>query len=304
MRKAITGCLLLLGTLSVVQAQPLFQESFDTSAVLPAGWEVWNRAPFPIYPQANWTVRDSNIVPPGTAGLYKTKSHSGLHAVGVSWWASMDTTAGTATIADAWLITPPIAGIRSGDGVRFWATGGTPNFSDTLQVLVGVDSIPSNALDTIAWAAPSVFGLFAEYVLPFPPELTGMQARVGFRYNMNCTTSGFYVHVDDVSIDQVTSVAEHGRVVPASFGLDPNYPNPFNGVTRIGFRVPAGAGGEGVRLAVYDLLGREVAVLVDAPLAPGSYAMPFDAAGLASGIYLARLQAGGHVETRRMILMK
>jgi hypothetical protein len=112
-----------------------------------------------------------------------------------------------------------------------------------------------------------------------------------------------------------TGVENEGRGIPAVSSLLQNYPNPFNAGTVIGYRVQparrtesskAGAGtGVGVvRLAVYDLLGREVAVLVDEKKAPGNYEVQFNASGLASGIYFYRLTAEGFIQTRKMQLLK
>jgi hypothetical protein len=105
--------------------------------------------------------------------------------------------------------------------------------------------------------------------------------------------------------------------MPAGFVLSQNYPNPFNPATTIGFRVPSigslkpestvralepGAGH--VKLAVYDIMGREVVVLVDEKKEPGSYTVSFDADGLASGVYLYKLQAGRFMETRKAVLLR
>jgi hypothetical protein len=96
--------------------------------------------------------------------------------------------------------------------------------------------------------------------------------------------------------------------LPEEVELFQNYPNPFNPFTIIEYNV-AGAGGSGLgarntRLVVYDLLGREVAVLVNERKAPGSYEVPFDARGLPSGVYYYRLMAGTYVRTRAMMLVK
>jgi len=91
-----------------------------------------------------------------------------------------------------------------------------------------------------------------------------------------------------------TGIEDLQQGVPASFTLAQNFPNPFNPSTTIGFDVPSGKEGSGgassrVRLAVYDLLGREVAVLEDGQKSPGHYEVRFDASGLASGVYLCRM---------------
>jgi len=99
----------------------------------------------------------------------------------------------------------------------------------------------------------------------------------------------------------VTGVAGEMSAVPALFSLDQNYPNPFNGMSEFGFRIPEYSD---VKLQVFDLLGVEVATLIDERKAPGEYRLRFDAGGLASGTYLYRLTAGKYVETKKMVLMK
>jgi hypothetical protein len=89
--------------------------------------------------------------------------------------------------------------------------------------------------------------------------------------------------------------------VPEQFVLEANYPNPFNLQTTIGFALPQTSA---VRLVVYDVLGREVARLVEGTLSAGRHEVVFDASGLPTGVYLYRLQADGFVQTRRMLLVK
>jgi hypothetical protein len=85
------------------------------------------------------------------------------------------------------------------------------------------------------------------------------------------------------------------------FALSQNYPNPFNPSTVIRFSLPSS---HVTRLTVYDVLGREVAVLVDGVLAQGSHSVNFDASAFTSGVYLYKLEAGGMVLTKRMTLIK
>lgn len=89
--------------------------------------------------------------------------------------------------------------------------------------------------------------------------------------------------------------------LPTEFSLADNYPNPFNPTTTIQYSLPSA---EHVSLIVFDMLGREVRVLVDAVQATGTHTIAFDAAGLPSGPYLYRLQAGHFVATKQMVLIK
>jgi aminopeptidase N len=96
-------------------------------------------------------------------------------------------------------------------------------------------------------------------------------------------------------------VGVRGWERPASSDLLQNFPNPFNSATVIWYELRAVSE---VRLVVYDLLGREVATLVNEARAPGTYAATFDAGSLSSGIYFYRLTADGYMKTRTMVLMK
>jgi hypothetical protein len=93
--------------------------------------------------------------------------------------------------------------------------------------------------------------------------------------------------------------------VPNQFHLYQNYPNPFNPVTKIKFSIPQGTGKEqSVNLKIYDILGREVAVLINQEMRPGSYLVEWNAINFASGIYFYRLEAGQFAETKKMVLVK
>ncbi|MEO8230753.1 MAG: T9SS type A sorting domain-containing protein, partial [Ignavibacteriota bacterium] len=89
--------------------------------------------------------------------------------------------------------------------------------------------------------------------------------------------------------------------LPEEYLLSQNYPNPFNPSTKISWQSPVGSHQS---LKVYDILGNEVATLVDEYKPAGSYEVEFDASRLTSGIYFYRLQAGSFVETKKMILLK
>jgi uncharacterized lipoprotein YddW (UPF0748 family) len=99
---------------------------------------------------------------------------------------------------------------------------------------------------------------------------------------------------------QVSGIAQEDGA-PSTYALAQNYPNPFNPVTNITFAIPQTVR---VRLAVFDLLGREVASLVDSELPPGAYTVQWDGSTAASGMYLCRMQAGDFVRINRMLLLR
>ena len=99
-----------------------------------------------------------------------------------------------------------------------------------------------------------------------------------------------------------------GNRIPSKFSLYQNYPNPFNPSTVIHFdltSLPLSFGeGLGVRLIIIDVLGKEIAVLVNEKLSPGSYEINWDALNVPAGIYFYRLQTEGFTETKKLILLK
>jgi hypothetical protein len=95
--------------------------------------------------------------------------------------------------------------------------------------------------------------------------------------------------------------AGNDEKVPSEFVLNQNYPNPFNPGTVISWHL---SNGGSVSLKIYDVLGNEVATLVDEYKPEGSYKVNFDASNLPSGIYLAKLNEGNSVQTIKMSLVK
>jgi hypothetical protein len=98
-----------------------------------------------------------------------------------------------------------------------------------------------------------------------------------------------------------SSVWGQSEEVPRQSGLAQNYPNPFNPSTTIKFELLKTAG---VKLSVFDILGREVSVLVNERKDAGVHEVKFDGSNLASGVYFYRLQAGDFVQTKRLLLLK
>lgn len=118
-------------------------------------------------------------------------------------------------------------------------------------------------------------------------------------------SSGFLA--DTIFVGPVTGVEEKpNELLPGAYELEQNYPNPFNPTTRIHFSLPKRSA---VRLTLYDLLGREVATLIDDVRPAGNHVIEwngFDARGerVSSGIYFYRIETDGFVQTRKLTLLK
>jgi hypothetical protein len=112
-------------------------------------------------------------------------------------------------------------------------------------------------------------------------------------YNLASGTNFWFCHP--------MGITNSGNTVPTSYSLSQNYPNPFNPATVISFGIPkAGI----VKLAVYDILGRTVATLVDEYKQAGNYKTDFDGTNLASGVYFYKLESGDFTANKKMLLVK
>jgi len=110
------------------------------------------------------------------------------------------------------------------------------------------------------------------------------------------------VLMDSITVPvQPLAVDDEGRIVPSTFALMQNYPNPFNPVTSIQYSVPST---QFVTIKIYDLIGREVKILVREIKHIGTYNVTFDASNLPSGIYLYSLTTESHKQTKKMLLIR
>jgi photosystem II stability/assembly factor-like uncharacterized protein len=125
------------------------------------------------------------------------------------------------------------------------------------------------------------------------------------------TSAGEVLRYQSPTLTSVRQSSHSGS--PEGYALYQNFPNPFNPTTEISYELaeisgqspdPRGLEGSAVSLKVFDMLGREVALVVNTREAPGRHTVTFDGTGLASGVYLYRLSAAGFVQTRKMIIVR
>ena len=104
-----------------------------------------------------------------------------------------------------------------------------------------------------------------------------------------------------VNITPTTGVITPVSNIPGKFSLSQNYPKPFNPTTNINYSIPKSGF---VNLKVFDVLGREVATLVNGTKVAGNYTVDFDGSGLSSGVYFYRIEAGDFISMKKMMLTK
>ncbi|MCH8874350.1 T9SS type A sorting domain-containing protein [candidate division KSB1 bacterium] len=122
-----------------------------------------------------------------------------------------------------------------------------------------------------------------------------------FTFNFDISSESTFFWSDTNVSFVIVGIENEINIIPEAYSLNQNYPNPFNPTTQIQFSLPQDSD---IRLAVFDLLGREVQVLAEGRYTAGTYSVAFDGTNLASGVYLYQLQAGTQRLTGEMILMK
>ena len=186
---------------------------------------------------------------------------------------------------------PDIAGIRGANSHRFafffWGAS-----SDSLKYFsvnsAGTFSVFSDKMNTVALTTGSYGPAVGTRFVPGDScfALYSASGPSGVFSAFGC--SGALTNIGNTEL-------------PVSFELKQNYPNPFNPVTTIGYKI---AKSGNVKLSVFDVTGREVAVLVNDVKPAGAYSISFNATNLSSGIYFYKLSANGFSDVKRMILVK
>ncbi len=185
------------------------------------------------------------------------------------------------------------------DGYFSYSTDGGENWTDP-------EKFTPDGPPLLDWRYPSI----APIIAPNPPDddvytvhivvqgdtLPGSTVQVAAPMIVGVTAKYYHFSTDIV----IVGVDDDGNVVN-NFNLEQNYPNPFNPSTQIKYTL---AEQSNVTLKVYDVLGNEVANLVNKNQNAGSYNVNFDASGLASGLYIYKLSAGNFTSSKKMLLLK
>jgi len=174
---------------------------------------------------------------------------------------------------------------------------------DDLSIACGYEMVASLSVETTSYTDTDVLpdSAYFYYIEGVgQPQPVDPRAITGTPYGLPLRSSRYLTQTYTPVVLQ-TNTAVDDEAVPERFALEGNYPNPFNPATRIRYALPHRAP---VRLVVYDVRGRLVAVLLEADQAAGWHEVTFEAGALSSGVYFYRLEAGAFRQVRSMLLVK
>ncbi len=271
-------------------------ESFEGSVFPPSGWTKVNVA----NGSTGWEKHTSGESPvPGFNYGSITVPPGGGNAV-----AFCNYLTGGTNNNDEWLITPQIINVQSNDSLIFWLRkyGG---FTDHMDIKISTTSpAPAAMTVTVALLAfSSSDSGWINYKYKIGTLVSpGSNIYIGFRQWVSSTTNaGASFSLDLVHVTEPVGIKQVDRNLPSSYILYQNYPNPFNPESVITYEVPIYGF---VKVIVYDLLGKEIKVLVNEFEKAGRYDVPFNASELPSGIYFYKLSSGSYTESKKMILLR
>ena len=186
--------------------------------------------------------------------------------------------------------------IFGASSVGMWIFG--DNSRNELDFVFGSSPEKLVPIDTIDWYGYKYIGMWRDN----SDASTDVFKGFAIRHLQTSLFDSGGIYVDDIQVNgNVTGLHHDTMMHPASFGLFQNYPNPFNPKTVIDYQIPIAGN---VTLKIYDVLGREVATLVDGRQNAGNYAVSFDAGNLPSGIYFYRIIAGSFSSVRKLSVVK
>jgi hypothetical protein len=276
MKKLYTVLVLLMVSVSFVNAQPAFEQRSLEEALNPDG--TLKRGVQGSFKVEGYTMRTGKNGEPifepqtqhtasGTWSSLGTGSQNGVSGVGVGALA--------------------VVGNEVFVGGAFTSAGGVSarnvaRFNTLTNTWSSLGTGSSNGVNSDVYALAVVGN--EVFVGGSFTEAGGVSANYVARWNSGTSR-----------VEQLSPTA------PKTFLLEQNYPNPFNPSTTIRYQLPVASE---VKLEVYDVLGKKIATLVNERQSAGSYQVVWNASGLSSGTYFYRLQAGTFVETKKMIMVK
>lgn len=190
-----------------------------------------------------------------------------------------------------WRITPPVEFDDGTVTLSNWPLDLDLSYSNDTLLTAGTDGLPLGDLNWFPDAKADYMANRDTYIAALQDSMTNAT----FVYTPGDSESAY------ITAENLPVSIESNSSIPGKFNLSNNYPNPFNPTTKISFTLPSASD---VKLTVYNVLGQQVAELVNQRMTAGTYTVNFDASNLASGMYLYRIEAGSFTKNKKMMLIK
>lgn len=193
---------------------------------------------------------------------------------------------------------------------NIYRTTATPpyNTQNTRPIMAVVDTLNVTLNPGYYWLQFTFLGSLASG--PWAPPRTILNTPVTGNGKQKLAGTGWANAVDGTNGQglpfviygtQLVAINNNNTGIPSSYSLKQNYPNPFNPATNVSFDVPKASQ---VKISVYDVMGKEVDVVVNKQMEAGSYSFTYDASKLSTGLYFYTLTSGDYKETKKMMLIK
>lgn len=230
-----------------------------------------------------------------------------VKSAGAQTWAGTTVTAVVGIVQTGFSSKIPFTASETKMNVRVWSPdAGIPVRLKVEDYTDPTKSVETEAMTTVAsdWET-----LTFDFTVPTNPPTAALnlsynynKASIFFNFGTDGATAGEKTYYfDDVKFGAVTSVKETQSALPTAYSLGQNYPNPFNPSTLISYSIPQNSF---VTLKVYDVIGKEVATLVNQSQSAGKYEVRFDASNLSNGVYMYSIKTDNFTSTKKMILIK
>jgi plastocyanin len=215
------------------------------------------------------------------------------------------------------LILSAWAALFLGGATAAHATTHVIQFGGELGFVYSPSTLNVSVGDTVQWQGD--FSMHPLSSTSVPNGAASFHNTAGSSFSYHVTVAGTYHYQCDIhfsigmvgSFTAIVTGVENSQtsLLPAAFGLEQNFPNPFNPTTVLSYRLPVASK---VNLNIYDILGRKIATLVDEVEPAGSHRIVWNASDVSSGIYFYRLQAfdasgsrsGAFIETKKLVVLK
>ncbi|HEY5124404.1 MAG TPA: T9SS type A sorting domain-containing protein [Ignavibacteria bacterium] len=187
--------------------------------------------------------------------------------------------------------------LSTNNGVNWWQTA-------SLGLYVAVPIITFSGNNLFAGTSNGVY-LTQNYGLSWIEKNQGF-GTIPFVSSLLVANNYIFAGTNNQSVwrrnlTEIIGIQNISTEIPKSFKLEQNYPNPFNPTTKIKFDIPKVSN---IKLTIYDIIGKEISILVNEKVSPGSYEVEFNGEKYSSGIYFYRLETPDFVQTNKIILLK